>query len=185
MLEEVLWYFSNSGVSKTVQPRYKGPYILIEMNIILLWLISLVIKGFNAYLLLSLVEVVEEPNTQRFLSQPVVVSSKLQIPGLPLRWEQQSKLLPSVAGIPASKVSKWSTDEVGFPCICCLTANIFKFLVDSELHINLINCKWWLSTWRLESARPADPQNAHSAAISSWKQWIFILYMYRYRCMHT
>ncbi|NXO90543.1 LMBL3 protein, partial [Certhia brachydactyla] len=55
---------------------------------------------------------VEEPNTQRLLSQPVIVSSKLQIPGLPLRWEQQSKLLPSVAGIPASKVSKWSTDEV-------------------------------------------------------------------------
>uniref|UniRef100_A0A8C3JN01 L3MBTL histone methyl-lysine binding protein 3 n=1 Tax=Calidris pygmaea TaxID=425635 RepID=A0A8C3JN01_9CHAR len=55
---------------------------------------------------------VEEPNTQRLLSQPVLVSSKLQIPGLPLRWEQQSKLLPSVAGIPASKVSKWSTDEV-------------------------------------------------------------------------
>ncbi|XP_052640267.1 lethal(3)malignant brain tumor-like protein 3 isoform X2 [Harpia harpyja] len=54
----------------------------------------------------------EEPNTQRLLSQPVIVSSKLQIPGLPLRWEQQSKLLPSVAGIPASKVSKWSTDEV-------------------------------------------------------------------------
>ncbi|XP_071405162.1 lethal(3)malignant brain tumor-like protein 3 isoform X2 [Pithys albifrons albifrons] len=55
---------------------------------------------------------VEEPSTQRLLSQPVIVSSKLQIPGLPLRWEQQSKLLPSVAGIPASKVSKWSTDEV-------------------------------------------------------------------------
>ncbi|XP_074891789.1 lethal(3)malignant brain tumor-like protein 3 isoform X5 [Buteo buteo] len=54
----------------------------------------------------------EEPCTQRLLSQPVIVSSKLQIPGLPLRWEQQSKLLPSVAGIPASKVSKWSTDEV-------------------------------------------------------------------------
>ncbi|NWV10900.1 LMBL3 protein, partial [Ptilonorhynchus violaceus] len=55
---------------------------------------------------------IEEPNTQRLLSQQVIVSSKLQIPGLPLRWEQQSKLLPSVAGIPASKVSKWSTDEV-------------------------------------------------------------------------
>ncbi|XP_068794367.1 lethal(3)malignant brain tumor-like protein 3 isoform X3 [Struthio camelus] len=55
---------------------------------------------------------VEEPSTQRLFPQPVVVSSKLQIPGLPLRWEQQSKLLPSVAGIPASKVSKWSTDEV-------------------------------------------------------------------------
>ncbi|NWX21072.1 LMBL3 protein, partial [Aegotheles bennettii] len=54
----------------------------------------------------------EEPNTQRLLSQPVIVSSKLQVLGLPLRWEQQSKLLPSVAGIPASKVSKWSTDEV-------------------------------------------------------------------------
>ncbi|NXN97123.1 LMBL3 protein, partial [Rhinopomastus cyanomelas] len=54
----------------------------------------------------------EEPHVQRLLSQPVIVSSKFQIPGLPLRWEQQSKLLPSVAGIPASKVSKWSTDEV-------------------------------------------------------------------------
>ncbi|NXN18606.1 LMBL3 protein, partial [Indicator maculatus] len=53
-----------------------------------------------------------EPNRQRLLSQPVIVASKLQIPGLPLRWEQQSKLLPSVAGIPASRVSKWSTDEV-------------------------------------------------------------------------
>uniref|UniRef100_A0A8D0FKV5 L3MBTL histone methyl-lysine binding protein 3 n=1 Tax=Strix occidentalis caurina TaxID=311401 RepID=A0A8D0FKV5_STROC len=67
---------------------------------------------FNACFLLPVVEDVEEPNTQRLLSQPVIVSSKLQIPGLPLRWEQQSKLLPSVAGIPASKVSKWSTDEV-------------------------------------------------------------------------
>uniref|UniRef100_A0A8D0GXS1 L3MBTL histone methyl-lysine binding protein 3 n=1 Tax=Sphenodon punctatus TaxID=8508 RepID=A0A8D0GXS1_SPHPU len=46
------------------------------------------------------------------LPQPVILSSKLTIPCLPLRWEQQSKLLPSVAGIPASKVSKWSTDEV-------------------------------------------------------------------------
>uniref|UniRef100_A0A452GWD2 Uncharacterized protein n=1 Tax=Gopherus agassizii TaxID=38772 RepID=A0A452GWD2_9SAUR len=42
---------------------------------------------------------------------PIFLSSKFQIPCLPLRWEQQSKLLPSVAGIPASKVSKWSTDE--------------------------------------------------------------------------
>uniref|UniRef100_A0A674IFT9 L3MBTL histone methyl-lysine binding protein 3 n=1 Tax=Terrapene triunguis TaxID=2587831 RepID=A0A674IFT9_9SAUR len=46
------------------------------------------------------------------LRSPVFLSSKFQIPCLPLRWEQQSKLLPSVAGIPASKVSKWSTDEV-------------------------------------------------------------------------
>ncbi|XP_054030028.1 lethal(3)malignant brain tumor-like protein 3 [Dryobates pubescens] len=53
-----------------------------------------------------------EAHRQRLLSQPVLVASKLQIPGLPLRWEQQSKLLPSVAGIPASRVSKWSTDEV-------------------------------------------------------------------------
>ncbi|XP_052527324.1 lethal(3)malignant brain tumor-like protein 3 isoform X4 [Tympanuchus pallidicinctus] len=66
----------------------------------------------NNLLISNEIKVIEEPNTQRFLSQPVVVSSKLQIPGLPLRWEQQSKLLPSVAGIPASKVSKWSTDEV-------------------------------------------------------------------------
>uniref|UniRef100_K7FRL0 L3MBTL histone methyl-lysine binding protein 3 n=1 Tax=Pelodiscus sinensis TaxID=13735 RepID=K7FRL0_PELSI len=55
---------------------------------------------------------IEEPNCQKPLLQPVFLSSKFQIPCLPLRWEQQSKLLPSVAGIPASKVSKWSTDEV-------------------------------------------------------------------------
>ncbi|NXC61649.1 LMBL3 protein, partial [Aleadryas rufinucha] len=66
----------------------------------------------NKLLISNDIKDVEEPNTQRLLSQPVIVSSKLQIPGLPLRWEQQSKLLPSVAGIPASKVSKWSTDEV-------------------------------------------------------------------------
>ncbi|NXD83443.1 LMBL3 protein, partial [Halcyon senegalensis] len=66
----------------------------------------------NKLLISSEIKDVEEPNTQKLLSQPVIVSSKLQIPGLPLRWEQQSKLLPSVAGIPASKVSKWSTDEV-------------------------------------------------------------------------
>ncbi|NXC48480.1 LMBL3 protein, partial [Penelope pileata] len=66
----------------------------------------------NKLIISNEIKVIEEPNTQRLLSQPVVVSSKLQIPGLPLRWEQQSKLLPSVAGIPASKVSKWSTDEV-------------------------------------------------------------------------
>ncbi|NWV73062.1 LMBL3 protein, partial [Dasyornis broadbenti] len=69
-------------------------------------------KTENKLLISNEVKDVEEPNTQRLLSQPVIVSSKLQIPGLPLRWEQQSKLLPSVAGIPASKVSKWSTDEV-------------------------------------------------------------------------
>ncbi|XP_043366868.1 lethal(3)malignant brain tumor-like protein 3 isoform X1 [Dermochelys coriacea] len=55
---------------------------------------------------------IEEPNSQKPLPQPVFLSSKFQIPCLPLRWEQQSKLLPTVAGIPASKVSKWSTDEV-------------------------------------------------------------------------
>ncbi|GAB0186679.1 lethal(3)malignant brain tumor-like protein 3 [Grus japonensis] len=66
----------------------------------------------NKLLISNEIKDVEEPNTQRLLSQPIIVSSKLQIPGLPLRWEQQSKLLPSVAGIPASKVSKWSTDEV-------------------------------------------------------------------------
>ncbi|NXJ72138.1 LMBL3 protein, partial [Rostratula benghalensis] len=66
----------------------------------------------NKLLISNEIKDVEEPNTQRLLSQPVIVSSKLQVPGLPLRWEQQSKLLPSVAGIPASKVSKWSTDEV-------------------------------------------------------------------------
>uniref|UniRef100_A0A8B9QJX6 L3MBTL histone methyl-lysine binding protein 3 n=1 Tax=Apteryx owenii TaxID=8824 RepID=A0A8B9QJX6_APTOW len=65
----------------------------------------------NKLLISNEIKDVEEPSTQRLLPQPVV-SSKLQIPGLPLRWEQQSKLLPSVAGIPASKVSKWSTDEV-------------------------------------------------------------------------
>ncbi|NXF64562.1 LMBL3 protein, partial [Ciccaba nigrolineata] len=66
----------------------------------------------NKLLISNEIKDVEEHSTQRLLSQPVIVSSKLQIPGLPLRWEQQSKLLPSVAGIPASKVSKWSTDEV-------------------------------------------------------------------------
>ncbi|XP_019375839.1 PREDICTED: lethal(3)malignant brain tumor-like protein 3 isoform X1 [Gavialis gangeticus] len=53
----------------------------------------------------------EEPSNQKPFPQPVILSSKLQIPCLPLRWEQQSKLLPSVVGIPASQVSKWSTDE--------------------------------------------------------------------------
>lgn len=105
----------------------------MEMNVLLLWLISSLTEGFNACLLLPVVEDTEEPCTQRLLSQPVIVSSKLQIPGLPLRWEQQSKLLPSVAGIPASKVSKWSTDEVGFPSIFYLTATALEVLVDSEL----------------------------------------------------
>ncbi|XP_077209269.1 lethal(3)malignant brain tumor-like protein 3 isoform X4 [Paroedura picta] len=57
-------------------------------------------------------KVKKESCNQRFHPHPVILSSKLTIPGLPLRWEQQSKLLPGVAGIPASKVSKWSTDEV-------------------------------------------------------------------------
>ncbi|XP_066467297.1 lethal(3)malignant brain tumor-like protein 3 [Tiliqua scincoides] len=55
---------------------------------------------------------IKESNNQRTHPQPVIFSSKLTVPGFSLRWEQQSKLLPSVAGIPASKVSKWSTDEV-------------------------------------------------------------------------
>ncbi|XP_054852140.1 lethal(3)malignant brain tumor-like protein 3 [Eublepharis macularius] len=54
----------------------------------------------------------KESSNQRSHPQPVILSSKLTVPGLPLWWEQQRKLLPSVAGIPASKVSKWSTDEV-------------------------------------------------------------------------
>lgn len=132
-MEEQSWYSSNSGVTKTVQLVQGGPYIAMEMNVLLLWLISSLTEGFNACLLLPVVEDTEEPSTQRLLSQPVIVSSKLQIPGLPLRWEQQSKLLPSVAGIPASKVSKWSTDEVGFPWIFYLTATALEVLVDSEL----------------------------------------------------
>lgn len=83
-------------------------------------------EGSNSGFLLPVAEDVEEPSRQRLLSQPVIVSSKLQIPGLPLRWEQQSKLLPSVAGIPASKVSKWSTDEVGYPFVFYLITTVFE-----------------------------------------------------------
>ncbi|XP_054553800.1 lethal(3)malignant brain tumor-like protein 3 isoform X2 [Talpa occidentalis] len=55
----------------------------------------------------------EEPPIQQAQRRSAVfLSFKSPIPCLPLRWEQQSKLLPTVAGIPASKVSKWSTDEV-------------------------------------------------------------------------
>ncbi|XP_025721181.1 lethal(3)malignant brain tumor-like protein 3 isoform X4 [Callorhinus ursinus] len=55
----------------------------------------------------------EEPSIQQAQRRSAVfLSFKSPIPCLPLRWEQQSKLLPTVAGIPASKVSKWSTDEV-------------------------------------------------------------------------
>nr|XP_019584987.1 PREDICTED: lethal(3)malignant brain tumor-like protein 3 isoform X3 [Rhinolophus sinicus] len=55
----------------------------------------------------------EEPPVQQAQRRSAVfLSFKSPIPCLPLRWEQQSKLLPTVAGIPASKVSKWSTDEV-------------------------------------------------------------------------
>ncbi|XP_053448324.1 lethal(3)malignant brain tumor-like protein 3 isoform X2 [Nycticebus coucang] len=55
----------------------------------------------------------EEPAMQQAQRRSAVfLSFKSPIPCLPLRWEQQSKLLPTVAGIPASKVSKWSTDEV-------------------------------------------------------------------------
>uniref|UniRef100_A0A670YSE0 L3MBTL histone methyl-lysine binding protein 3 n=1 Tax=Pseudonaja textilis TaxID=8673 RepID=A0A670YSE0_PSETE len=54
----------------------------------------------------------KETNSRSSHLQPVILSSKLTIPAFPLRWEQHSKLLPTVAGIPASKVSKWSTDEV-------------------------------------------------------------------------
>ncbi|XP_023614910.1 lethal(3)malignant brain tumor-like protein 3 isoform X4 [Myotis lucifugus] len=55
----------------------------------------------------------EEPSVpQAQRRSTVFLSFKSPIPCLPLRWEQQSKLLPTVAGIPASKVSKWSTDEV-------------------------------------------------------------------------
>uniref|UniRef100_A0A8C5TJW9 L3MBTL histone methyl-lysine binding protein 3 n=1 Tax=Malurus cyaneus samueli TaxID=2593467 RepID=A0A8C5TJW9_9PASS len=85
----------------------------------------------NKLLISNEIKGVEEPNTQRLLAQPVIVSSKLQIPGLPLRWEQQSKLLPSVAGIPASKVSKWSTDEVSSPFVSSLCVFLLK-QIDGE-----------------------------------------------------
>lgn len=62
----------------------------------------------------------EEPSVQQAQRRSAVfLSFKSPIPCLPLRWEQQSKLLPTVAGIPASKVSKWSTDEVYFIVFVC------------------------------------------------------------------
>ncbi|XP_075410677.1 lethal(3)malignant brain tumor-like protein 3 isoform X2 [Tenrec ecaudatus] len=55
----------------------------------------------------------EEPPAQPAPRRSAVfLSFKSPIPCLPLRWEQQSKLLPTVAGIPASTVSKWSTEQV-------------------------------------------------------------------------
>lgn len=59
----------------------------------------------------------------------VFLSFKSPIPCLPLRWEQQSKLLPTVAGIPASKVSKWSTDEVhilSFVSATCRSRGLYR-----------------------------------------------------------
>ncbi|XP_064412192.1 lethal(3)malignant brain tumor-like protein 3 [Latimeria chalumnae] len=55
---------------------------------------------------------VEEFALQQALHQSVFMSSTPPLPSLPLCWEQQSKLLPNVAGITASRVSKWSVDEV-------------------------------------------------------------------------
>lgn len=51
-------------------------------------------------------------HTQAQRRSAVFLSFKPPISCLPLHWEQPSKLLPTVARIPASKVSKWSTDEV-------------------------------------------------------------------------
>uniref|UniRef100_A0A8C5ZY57 L3MBTL histone methyl-lysine binding protein 3 n=1 Tax=Marmota marmota marmota TaxID=9994 RepID=A0A8C5ZY57_MARMA len=70
-------------------------------------------KAHNYWLGMWLTGAREEPTVQQAQRRSAVfLSFKSPIPCLPLRWEQQSKLLPTVAGIPASKVSKWSTDEV-------------------------------------------------------------------------
>ncbi|MBN3326499.1 LMBL3 protein, partial [Atractosteus spatula] len=54
----------------------------------------------------------EELTLQQALHQSVFMSSTSPIPSLPLCWEQHSKLLPSVAGITASKVAGWTVEEV-------------------------------------------------------------------------
>ncbi|XP_069052054.1 lethal(3)malignant brain tumor-like protein 3 isoform X2 [Lepisosteus oculatus] len=54
----------------------------------------------------------EELTLQQALHQSVFMPSTSPIPSLPLCWEQHSKLLPSVAGITASKVAGWTVEEV-------------------------------------------------------------------------
>lgn len=78
----------------------------------------------------------------------VFLSFKPPIPCLPLRWEQQSKLLPTVAGIPASRVSKWSTDEV-----CLLSLLYVVVIFDLQCKgIGLMSgkCIYWVESSLLE-----------------------------------
>uniref|UniRef100_A0A8D0GUH7 L3MBTL histone methyl-lysine binding protein 3 n=1 Tax=Sphenodon punctatus TaxID=8508 RepID=A0A8D0GUH7_SPHPU len=91
------------------KPPCKKPFL--SATELLYHVTNLDVQQVILYLYVTLTDI-KELRTQNPLPQPVILSSKLTIPCLPLRWEQQSKLLPSVAGIPASKVSKWSTDEV-------------------------------------------------------------------------
>ncbi|XP_051780177.1 lethal(3)malignant brain tumor-like protein 3 [Erpetoichthys calabaricus] len=54
----------------------------------------------------------EELTLQQALHQSVFMPSTSPLPSSPLCWEQHSKLLPSVAGITASKVAQWTVEEV-------------------------------------------------------------------------
>ncbi|XP_066555502.1 lethal(3)malignant brain tumor-like protein 3 isoform X2 [Amia ocellicauda] len=54
----------------------------------------------------------EEMTLQQALHQSVFMPSTSPLPSLPLCWEQHSKLLPTVAGITASKVAEWTVEEV-------------------------------------------------------------------------
>ncbi|XP_056620980.1 lethal(3)malignant brain tumor-like protein 3 isoform X3 [Triplophysa dalaica] len=60
----------------------------------------------------AVIETKEELSLQQALHQSVFMPCSGSSPSMPQCWDQHGKLLPSVAGITASKVSAWSVDEV-------------------------------------------------------------------------
>lgn len=77
---------------------------------------------------LSLSLFLSELTLQQALHQSVFMPCSSPSPSMPHCWDQHSKLLPTVAGITASKVAVWSVDEVHRAPVCiCISHLLFKF----------------------------------------------------------
>uniref|UniRef100_A0A8C2ITC5 L3MBTL histone methyl-lysine binding protein 3 n=1 Tax=Cyprinus carpio TaxID=7962 RepID=A0A8C2ITC5_CYPCA len=77
---------------------------------------------------------------QQALHQSVFMPCSSPSPSMPHCWDQHSKLLPTVAGITASKVAVWSVDEVHRgPVLICISHVLCKFKtqIDGEAFLLL------------------------------------------------
>lgn len=95
-----------------------------------------------------------ELTLQQALHQSVFMPCSSPSPSMPHCWDQHSKLLPTVAGITASKVAAWSVDEVHRAPVCIYISHLlFKFC-----WINASFCfRWVYLFWARLSSAVAPP----------------------------